>query len=138
VRRGPVREGGPVGLREGGEVMRRRWRRGRYVGGLALLAALLPALALFRTPAAGQFSFNEREVKAGTSALEKGDVFTLDFRFKDPRLIKVNVPGRGTRICWYLWYQVINRTKNPETFIPQFELVAHDLQTVYHDEVLTT
>src|SRR5262249_38101374 len=66
----------------------------------------------------------------------KLDVWALDFRFKDPRLIKVNVPGRGTRICWYLWYQVINRTKEPRLFIPDFELVTLDYPGVYHDEIL--
>src|SRR5262249_47218109 len=40
----------------------------------------------------GQSTFNEREVKSGVSALDKANVWALDFRFKDPRLIKVNVP----------------------------------------------
>jgi hypothetical protein len=63
-------------------------------------------------------------------------VWVLDFRFKDPRLIKVDVPGRGQKVCWYLWYQVINKTKEPHTFIPDFELVTHDKHTVHHDQVL--
>src|SRR5262245_27598618 len=81
---------------------------------------------------------NEREVvtpapKAGTS-----DLYTLDFKFKDPRIIKVHIPGRGTRICWYLWYQVINRTGKPVTFRPVFELVTHDYPGVFIDENLPT
>src|SRR5262249_12970727 len=85
-------------------------------------------------------TFNEREIKASSSLDNdpKSDVWTLDFVFKDPRLITVNVPGRGTRICWYLWYQVINRTKDPRTFYPEFELVTLDYPGVYHDETLTT
>jgi hypothetical protein len=63
-------------------------------------------------------------------------IWVLDFKFKDPRLIKVDVPGRGQKVCWYLWYQVINRTKEPHTFIPDFELVTHDKHTVHHDQVL--
>jgi hypothetical protein len=82
-------------------------------------------------------TFNEREIRSEGSDTEdaKSGVWAFDFRFKDPRLIKVNVPGRGTRICWYLWYQVINRTKEPQLFIPDFE-VTNDYPGVYHDEVL--
>jgi hypothetical protein len=110
----------------------RRWT-------LALLAVAGLALTLGLVEALGQTTtFNEREVKSEASALDdpKLDVWALDFRFKDPRLIKVNVPGRGTRICWYLWYQVINRTKEPRLFIPDFELVTLDYPAVYQDEIL--
>ena len=65
-----------------------------------------------------------------------GKIWVLDFKFKDPRLIKVDVPGRGQKVCWYMWYQVINSTKEPHTFIPDFELVTHDRNTVHHDQVL--
>ncbi len=99
-----------------------------------LLAGLILAVALAQAPC--QFSFNEREVKSQTSALDKADVWAFDFRFKDPRLIKVNYPGRGTRIFWYMWYQVINRTGEPRRFAPEFELVTLDNPGVYKDEVL--
>src|SRR5207248_1657884 len=83
-----------------------------------------------------QATFNEREIKAQTSALDKADVWGLDFRFKDPRMIVVTYPGRGTRVFWYMWYQVINRTDKPQWFSPRFELVTHDHPAVYADEVL--
>jgi hypothetical protein len=86
---------------------------------------------------------NEREVKPGPDVLDKDDIsnpdgklWCLDFKFKDPRIITVDVPGKGRRVCWYLWYQVINRTKEPRTFIPDFELVTLDKNTVHHDQVL--
>src|SRR5205807_7039369 len=103
--------------------------------GLVSLAGL--SACLFLASAQGQ-SFNEREVKSQVSALDKGDVWALDFRFKDPRLIKVNVPGRGTRIFWYMWYQVVNRTAEPQKFVPMFELVTLDNPGVYKDELLPT
>ncbi len=99
-----------------------------------LLAVIVCGACL--TPALCQYSFNEREVKSQRSQLDKADIWALDFRFKDPRLIKVNIPGRGTRICWYLWYQVINRTGEPRSFIPDFELVTLDPPAVYYDEIL--
>lgn len=80
--------------------------------------------------------FNEREVKGETLAHDKEGIWMLDFRFKDPRLITVDIPGRGRKVVWYLWYQVVNRTGEPRTFIPDFELVTHDKPGVYHDQVL--
>jgi hypothetical protein len=102
-----------------------------------LLAAVLAGagLALGGNP-------NEREVKPQPNVQDKDElsptsrVWVLDFKFKDPRLIKVDVPGRGERVCWYLWYQVTNNTAEPRTFIPDFELVTHDRNTVHHDQVL--
>jgi hypothetical protein len=86
---------------------------------------------------------NEREIKPEANVQDNSDisspdskVWVLDFKFKDPRIIKVEVPGRGERVCWYLWYQVTNFTKEPRTFIPDFELVTRDKNSVHHDQVL--
>jgi hypothetical protein len=86
---------------------------------------------------------NVREVKPAPNVQDPDDisnpnsqVWVLDFHFKDPRLIKVNVPGRGQKVCWYLWYQVINYTKEPRLFIPEFELVTQDKNTVHRDQIL--
>lgn len=98
------------------------------------LLVFLGLVAWSSAPA--QNSFNEREVKSTTAPGDKGDVWAFDFRFKDPRLIKVTYPGRGTRIFWYMWYQVINRTGEPRRFAPEFELVTHDNLGTYRDEVL--
>ncbi len=84
---------------------------------------------------------NERYVKPGVN-VQDGDagrnsrLWVLDFKFKDPRLIKVKIPGRGERVCWYLWYQVINYTGQPRTFIPDFELVTQDTNMTYPDQIL--
>jgi hypothetical protein len=102
------------------------------------LAALLP-VGLAQPPA----PFNAREVKPATNVQDTGEInkgkngiWVLNFRFKDLRLIKVNIPGRGQRVVWYLWYQVINRTGEPRTFIPDFELVTADPPGVSEDQVL--
>ena len=111
-----------------GTSLRCRWMSLALLAGLAVLFASLPA--------ASQFTFNEREVKSAPSKLDKEDVWAFDFRFKDPRLIKANVTARGTRICWYMWYQIINRTGQPRDFVPTFELVTLDTPGVYIDEPL--
>ena len=87
---------------------------------------------------------NEREVKPQANVLDKDDVtqpdskiWALDFRFKDPRILTMDVPGRhGRRVCLYLWYQVINKTREPHTFIPVFDLVSLDQDVDYRDEIL--
>jgi hypothetical protein len=109
----------------------------------AVLGSVALGLSLVGLTLAG--NPNEREVKPQPNvqdsddiAKKDGRVWVLDFKFKDPRLIKVNVPGRGQRFCWYLWYQVINHTALPRTFIPDFELKTNDTNMVYHDEILPT
>jgi hypothetical protein len=117
----------------------------RFLLGFGLLLAValsMAGLALAVNP-------NEREVKPQQNVqdtdeiVDKGGnfradskVWVLHFRFKDPRLITVDVPGRGRKICLYLWYQVINRTSDPHILIPDFELVTADTNKVFHDEVL--
>src|SRR5262245_17425367 len=93
-------------------------------------------LGLGQSSASAQTGFNAREVKSEPSPLDPDFVWSFDFRFKDPRIVVVNIPGRGQRICWYMWYQVINRTSKPQQFIPDFELVTLDHPAVYPDEVL--
>jgi len=106
-----------------------------------MLLALGVVVASFSmSNAQGPGNPNEREVKSSGTLTDdpKSGNWTLDFAFKDPRLIKVNVPGRGTRICWYMWFKVTNYTKEPRTFYPEFELVTLDFPGSYMDETLTT
>lgn len=104
--------------------------------GMVLAGAVLTALLFGVSMALAQQSYNEREVKSTPSGLDKDTVWSLDFKFKDPRIIKAEIPGRGTRLCWYLWYQVVNRTGEPRRFIPDFEIVTLDFPGSFHDEVL--
>jgi hypothetical protein len=115
-------------------------RRGRCV--LLILLGTLLGVGLTGLPLSADPP-NERHVKPGgnvqdADAGRNSKLWVLDFKFKDPgiRLIKVNVPGRGQRVCWYLWYQVINHTGAPRTFIPDFELVTHDTNMTYTDQVM--
>jgi hypothetical protein len=114
---------------------------GRYgLCGLGLLVALGVGVAPASNP-------NEREVKREANVQDSDKIhspenpdsklWVLDFKFKDPRIIKVDVPGRGQRVCLYLWYQVSNPSRTEaRTLIPDFELVTHDKNTVHHDQVL--
>jgi hypothetical protein len=108
---------------------------------LALFLALTAGAFLAGLPASA--NPNDRLVKSEVTGIgedRKGKLWVLDFKFRDPRLIKVNIPGRGQTVCWYLWYQVMNRDSEPHTFIPEFELVTHDSNPpmAYRDQVLPT
>jgi RNA polymerase sigma factor (sigma-70 family) len=65
---------------------------------------------------------------------EEKSIWSLDFRFKDPRLVSVNVPGKGRKTVLYIWYEVINKTEQAHTFIPDFELAVGD--KIFHDQVI--
>ena len=89
-------------------------------------------------PVLAQFAPNEREVRSESSDKDKTEVWTLDLKFKDPRMIRVHVPGQGTRIYWYLWYQIVNRTGEPRKFVPYFEIVTLDYPAAFPDGIYPT
>ena len=116
-------------------------RRIRHV--LALFGVL--ALGLATAGVARAVNPNEREIKPAVNVLDKDDVnaadskiWVLNFIFKDPRVITVDVPGRGRKVCWYLLYSVVNKTKEPRTFIPDFEWVTQDKDSIHQDQILPT
>src|SRR5262245_7390846 len=80
--------------------------------------------------------FNERKADRKTSPEDRTGIWMLDFYFKDPRVVKVKIPGRGERLVWYLWYQVSNNTGDPRRFLPTFVWVCHDTDKVSVDQVL--
>lgn len=116
---------------------RRRWL---YGTGLALAGLSLPLLAqdppATEPPAAPGQGFNERQVEKTKNPEDAAGIWMLDFHFKDPRPITVDIPGRGRRVVWYLWYQVINNTGAPRKFEPTFVWVSQDTDKVAYDQIL--
>jgi hypothetical protein len=100
------------------------------------LVAVLVSACLSLPSLHGQPNFNEREVKSAASSLDKSAVWAMDFRFKDPRILKLRHPLYGERIYWYMWYQVINRSDRPQEIAPYFELVTLDFPGIFRDEIL--
>ncbi len=99
---------------------------------IAVCVSSRPTLAQTKTT-----GFNEREIEPQLHAFDKPDNWTLHFRFKDPRVIVVDVPGRDQKkVVWYMLYQVINHTGEPRVFVPDIELKTHDYETVHPDEVM--
>lgn len=106
-------------------------RRSFIASGIGALAS--PSL-LF----AQRSGFNEREIIPQMTANDKEDIWTLHFRFQDPRVIVEKVPARGTKICWYMIYRVYNLDprEEPIVFVPDIELVTLDRHTRHPDEIL--
>jgi hypothetical protein len=104
-----------------------------FLAGAAGLAFTLPVLAQ-------RGDFNEREILPQLTSNDKEDIWTLHFRFQDPRIIIEKVPGRGTKTIWYMVYRVYNLDPKEEThiFVPDFELVTLDTHIRRTDEVLPT
>lgn len=80
--------------------------------------------------------FGWRTITPESTEFDAAGIFTLDFRFKEPRVMTVDVPGRGRRQVYYMLYEIINYTGEPQTLIPQFTLLSGENFTVHADEVL--
>jgi hypothetical protein len=46
-----------------------------------------------------------------------------EFVFIQPRMITVDVPGKGKKLFWYMVYRVKNKGESPRLFVPKFLLV---------------
>lgn len=104
---------------------------------------LISSAGALATPSlllAQRTGFNEREIVPQLTANDTADIWTLHFRFQDPRIIVEKVPGRGTKICWYMIYRVYNLDprEEPVVFVPDIELVTLDRHTRHPDEIIPT
>ncbi len=98
----------------------------------------LPALALaaFITPAArAQRPVNEYNVVPGSNTQDKGKIATLNFDFKSPRMLEVDVAGGGKRVVWYMCYWVSNYNDEPFTLYPELVLLTNR-NTLHTDQDL--
>lgn len=75
-----------------------------------------------------------REVEPAPAPGDKPGIWTLHFRYKAPRIVTVDVPGKGKVQVWYMPFQIYNRTENPQLIVPVFELVTKDLESSHKDE----
>ena len=96
------------------------------------------ALGATATPFAFAQNKNEKVISPIALPLDKPEVWTLHFRYKPPRIVTLNgLDSTGKpakKVVWYMWYQVYNKSGEPQTFLPEFELVTKDLFTSHLDE----
>lgn len=105
--------------------------RRAFLGALAVSAVSGPAVL-----AQGR---DERKIDPLALPLDKPEVWTLHFRYKPPRIVVVdaldNSGKPAKKAIWYMWYQVYNMSGEPQTFLPEFELVTKDLNTSHLDDM---
>lgn len=111
--------------------LNRRWLLGAALVAAATAPTLVAQDDRDRQP-------GERKVDPVALPLDKDVVWTLNFRYKPPRILTVDgfdKNGKPTKqTVWYMWYQVYNRSGEPVYFTPEFELVTKDLNTTHLDE----
>ncbi len=95
---------------------------------------LLPTLPTVVSPR-NRPAFNQHMVDASVLPRDRQGIWVLNFTFKPMRLEEVEIPGKGRRTIYYLYYKVVNRTGKPVQFVPQFTLVT-DTGKRYDDVVL--
>ena len=78
---------------------------------------------------------NEIVVDSAKLPRDKQGIWVFDFIYKPVRMRTVEVPGKGRKNVYYLYYRVINRTGKPRMFVPQFTLVT-DTGKRYDDAVI--
>ncbi|MBA4066804.1 MAG: hypothetical protein C0501_24470 [Isosphaera sp.] len=105
--------------------------RRRFLGAAAA-ATLGGPLALARQGPA------EKKVEPVNLPLDRADIWTLHFNYKTPRIVTLDALDAGGRrvkkVVWYMWFQVYNLSGEPQTFLPEFELVTKDLNTTHLDQ----
>lgn len=122
----------------------RRNTQARRFASIATLA-LAVSLTAWSTVFAQKLNKSEKEIKPAPNVQDIDDitkenskVWVLNLIQQDPaiRQITVDVPGKGRKVCWYMWYTIINNTGEPRYFNPKFELMRHDKNVVYVDQIL--
>src|SRR5438067_8779699 len=93
------------------------------------------AAGLFAVPALGQGVDPYRTVEPLELPLDKPGIYTLYFRYAPPRIVSIDLAGKGKKPVWYMFYQVYNRTDTPQEFYPELELVTKDLNSRYLDSM---
>ncbi|MGE5756547.1 MAG: hypothetical protein ACM35G_12695 [Planctomycetaceae bacterium] len=83
----------------------------------------------------GTAGFNVHMVDTSLLPRDKEGIWVLDFAFKPIRMRTVELPGKGRRNIYYLYYRVVNRTDRPRMFVPQFSLIT-DTGKRYEDAVI--
>lgn len=95
-------------------------------------ASILAGPAFAQPPSAGD---PFRTVEPAPAPGDKPGNWTLHLRYIPPRILTVDIPGKGKVTAWYMVYRIYNTTQTPQAVTSlKFELVTKDLLTTHLDE----
>jgi hypothetical protein len=80
-------------------------------------------------------TYNYQMVNTALQNRDREDIWILDFAFKPLRIRTVEIPGKGRRPVHYLYYKVVNRSREPRMFVPQFIMVNEEGKK-FEDQVI--
>jgi hypothetical protein len=95
------------------------------------LVPILPTVTVRRD----RPNFNVQMVNASLLPRDKEGIWVLDFAFKPLRIRTVDIPGKGRRTVYYLYYKVVNHTGKPRMFVPQF-IMVNEKGEKFEDQVI--
>lgn len=85
-----------------------------------------------------QPDYSLRMVNASLLPRDKEGIWVLDFAFKAQpslRIRTMELPGKGRKPVYYLYYKVVNRTGKSRMFVPQFIMVNEEGKK-FEDQVI--
>jgi hypothetical protein len=80
-------------------------------------------------------AFNYQMVDASLLPRDKQGIWVLDFSYKPLRIKTIDIPGKGRKQIYYLYYRVVNRTGAPRKFTPRF-IMVNDKDEKFEDNVV--
>jgi hypothetical protein len=81
------------------------------------------------------FRYNVSVVDTRRLPKDQQSIWVLDFAYLPIRIVTVDIPGKGRRQVYYMYYRVMNRTGEPRMFVPQFTIVT-DTGKRHEDQVI--
>jgi hypothetical protein len=114
-----------------------RVERGHSVNTILSAITIWAAIGAQKAPGVEQVIKPKLTLTEEDESRRKGiDTWVLsEFVFIPPRMITIEVPGKGKRLLWYMVYRVTNRGEKARYFVPDFKLVT-DKGASYQDAII--
>jgi len=80
----------------------------------------------------------DAETPEKKQAASKKNDWTLDFKVRSSKTIKVDLPGRGERTVWYVRYELSNNSAEPVRFVPEFQSWSDKQAALLRDQLILT
>lgn len=86
--------------------------------------ATLPTIPVRR----GSVGYNWIKATAAPLPKDKEGIWVFEFAYKPVRIIEVEVPNKGRKNIYYLYYRIVNRSGKARPLVPQFTMITDEGQ----------